>query len=189
MHALHVHTIRPSKSQSTYDLGFPGVLVHLVGDAVNNLFVIASAVIVWQTSFSRADAIASLLVGLIILGTAVPLLKRTGRFLLEIAPSEIDLSGIEKNINSLDGVLGIHELHAFSLTQKNHVASLHVILSPEATVQEFDATAKTIREGLHGGVTVQPELPGLMTETLDSSDRLSAVNEGAAKDLVPRTLA
>ena len=126
-HALHVHTLRPLRARSTYDLGLLGVMIHLLGDATNNLLVMISAVVVWQTSFERADAIASLLVGMMIIGTAVPLMRSAGRLLLEIAPSEIDLSDVAKDIKSLKGVEDIHELHAFSLSKPQFFPAANIV--------------------------------------------------------------
>lgn len=53
---------------------------------------------------------------MMIIGTAVPLVQRSGRLLLEIAPRDIDLKGVERDVASLDGVQGVHEIHVFSLS-------------------------------------------------------------------------
>jgi zinc transporter 1 len=92
-------------------------MIHLLGDAINNIFVIASAAIIWKTGFLRADGIASLLVGMMIIGTALPLMKNSGRLLFEAAPQEMDLPGMERDIMRVEGIEGVHEMHVFSLSK------------------------------------------------------------------------
>lgn len=117
-HAQHEHATRILPKGSNYDLGLLGVMIHLLGDAINNIFVIASAAIIWKTGFLRADGIASLLVGLMIIGTALPLMKNSGRLLFEAAPEEMDLSGMERDIMRVKGIEGVHEMHVFSLSER-----------------------------------------------------------------------
>jgi zinc transporter 1 len=92
-------------------------MIHLLGDAINNIVVMVSATIIWQTGFLRADGIASLFVGIMIISTAIPLMKNSGRLLLEAAPEEMDLSGIERDIMRVNGIEGVHEMHVFSLSE------------------------------------------------------------------------
>lgn len=100
-------------------------MIHLLGDAINNIFVIVSAAIIWKTGFLRADGIASLLVGLMIIATAIPLMKNSGRLLLEAAPEEMDLSGMERDVMRVKGIEGVHEMHVFSLSESSYAHSYH----------------------------------------------------------------
>lgn len=88
-----------------------------------------AAVIVWKTGFNRADSIASLFVGFSIIATAIPLMKSSGRLLLEAAPREIDLRDVKDDLTSLEGVVDIHEMHVFSLSRL-----LNACLKPLLTV-------------------------------------------------------
>ncbi|KAK9893811.1 cation efflux protein [Cystobasidium minutum MCA 4210] len=103
-------------------------------------------------------------------GLAIPMVRlssvNSARLLLEAAPEEMDLPGMERDIMRVKGIKGVHEMHVFSLTQKKHIASLHVVVSPEQTMSSFMDVVKQLREclhawGLHGGVTIQPELATL----------------------------
>ncbi|BGP34288.1 hypothetical protein JCM10296v2_006103 [Rhodotorula toruloides] len=148
--------------KKSYDLGLLGATVHLFADALNNFFVVIAAAVIWKTGFSRVDGIASLLVGISILATSIPLMWRSARLLLEAAPEEMSLTGIEEDIAALPGVKAVHEIHIFSLTQTKHIASLHVSVN-SSSLHDFTHVARSIREclhawGIHGGVSIQPEL-------------------------------
>lgn len=59
-----------------YDLGVLGVLIHVLGDAFNNIGVIIAALIIWLTDYSGryyADPAISMAIAMMILGTSIPL--------------------------------------------------------------------------------------------------------------------
>jgi zinc transporter 1 len=75
-HKEHRHKV--SKSESHRDYGIAGVLIHITGDAFNNIGVIIAGLVIWKsTSPSRyyADPSVSMAIAIIILLSAVPLGK------------------------------------------------------------------------------------------------------------------
>ncbi|KAF7969509.1 hypothetical protein HWV62_27216 [Athelia sp. TMB] len=105
------------------------LFIHLLGDAINNIGVIAAALVMWRTrSPARfyADPAVSLIISLIIFASAIPLTMRSGRILLEASPIHIDLNHITADLLSLNDVLSIHDLHVWQLSQK-FVAILNII--------------------------------------------------------------
>ncbi|KAF3033386.1 hypothetical protein E8E12_005298 [Didymella heteroderae] len=147
------------------DLGILGVLIHILGDAINNVGVIISALIIWLThSPSRfyADPAVSLWIALMILISALPLTKRSGKILLQSAPLGVKIDDIKHDLESIPGVLSVHELHVWRLDQRKAIASAHVVVS-DPEVQSFMRKAKVITECLHAygihSATLQPELP------------------------------
>lgn len=78
-----------------------GVLVHVVGDAINNVGVIASALIIWQAHGEAryyADPAIGVFISVMIFLTAWPLTRNSGRILLQIAPNEISLEDVKHDI-------------------------------------------------------------------------------------------
>ncbi|KDQ58805.1 hypothetical protein JAAARDRAFT_34660 [Jaapia argillacea MUCL 33604] len=160
-HAGHDHVSALASTQNGRDLGLLGVALHLLGDALNNLAVIISGVIILYTGFYYADPLASLFVGCMIMTTAWPLMKTSGRFLLEGAPEEIDMEGVERDVERVKGVEEAHEVHVWSLTQSKRIATMHVATSNDS-LRDFMRAARSITECLHHwgihNVTIQPEL-------------------------------
>ena len=163
-HNEHLHlSLTPSKHGM--DLGILGVLIHLLGDAINNIGVIISALIIWRThSHSRfyADPAVSMWIAIMILISAVPLTKRSGKILLQSAPSGVIIDDVKHDLESIPGVLSVHELHVWRLDQRKAIASAHVVVS-DPDVESFMRKAKVITECLHAygihSATLQPELP------------------------------
>lgn len=75
LHDNHRHNnLQPSKK--SYDLGMLGVLIHVLGDAANNIGVIISALVIWLTTYPArfyADPAVSMAIAIIILMTSIPL--------------------------------------------------------------------------------------------------------------------
>ncbi|KAJ8113140.1 hypothetical protein OPT61_g4662 [Boeremia exigua] len=163
-HLEHLHlTLAPTKHGM--DLGILGVLIHILGDAINNIGVIISALIIWLThSPSRyyADPAVSMWIAIMILISAIPLTKRSGKILLQSAPMGVKIDDVKKDLESIPGVISVHELHVWRLDQRKAIASAHIVVS-DPDVESFMQKAKVITECLHAygihSVTLQPELP------------------------------
>ncbi|KDQ58281.1 hypothetical protein JAAARDRAFT_155994 [Jaapia argillacea MUCL 33604] len=188
LHAGHAHTSVSPSSHSHRDLGLLGVALHLLGDALNNLAVIISAVVIMFTKFYYADPIASLFVGCMILATAWPLMRASGRFLLEGAPEEIDVEGVVKDVERVKGVEEVHEVHVWSLTQSKRIAIMHVATSNDS-LRHFMESARSITDCMHHwgihNVTIQPELINDATAVTTASEVSSTYGIGDLPILPP----
>lgn len=162
-HSEHEHH-KLLDSKPHRDLGMLGALIHVLGDAFNNIGVIISALVIWLTNSPKRfyiDPAISLYIALMILGTAIPLTRRSGTILLEAAPEGVILENVKKDLESIPGVLAVHELHVWRLNQTKSLASAHVVVR-DTDVKEFMGRAKVISECLHAygihSATLQPEL-------------------------------
>ncbi|KAL2175613.1 cation efflux protein [Thermothelomyces heterothallicus CBS 202.75] len=162
-HAGHRH-VRRSFKESGRDLGMLGALLHVLGDALNNLGVIVAAAVIWfAPSPGRfyADPAVGMGISLMIILSAVPLVRRSGEILLQSAPAGVSLGDISHDLEKIPGIVAVHELHVWRLNQNKAVASAHVVVS-DPDVASFMARARTIRECLHAygihSTTLQPEL-------------------------------
>ncbi|OCF74425.1 hypothetical protein I204_04800 [Kwoniella mangroviensis CBS 8886] len=133
-HSQHHHAQQSEdeNEDTNRNLGLLGVLVHLLGDAINNIGVIIAAAIMWKTSSPHrfyADPAVSLIISLLIFLGAIPLAKRSSRVLLEAAPKNINPELVKEDLMTIPGVVSIHELHLWHLTESDVLASFHVHVS------------------------------------------------------------
>ncbi|GAB1318992.1 Cation efflux protein [Madurella fahalii] len=163
-HLEHRHAAKGAMEGPMRDLAMLGAMLHVVGDALNNLAVIIAAAVIWFTiSPARfyADPAVSMAISIMILLSAMPLVKQSGEILLQSAPRGVDLADIKHDIEKISGVESVHELHVWRLDQKKAIASAHVIVS-DPDVASFMEKAKTISECLHAygihSTTLQPEI-------------------------------
>lgn len=187
-HASHMHIIaKPTKHGM--DLGIMGVLIHILGDAINNIGVIISALIIWLTNSPArfyADPAVSMWIAIMILISAIPLTKRSGKILLQSVPLGVKLEDIKHDLESLPGVVSVHELHVWRLDQRKAVATAHIVVS-DPDIESFMAKAKIFTECLHAygihSATLQPELVGAqptLEEHGEVTETRSGTTSGAA---------
>lgn len=160
-----------------------GVFLHVLGDALGNIGVIVTALIIWLTTFPGRyyfDPAISLVITIIILGSAIPLCRAAGRILLQAVPVGMSIDEITADIESLPRVVEAHHLHVWQLSDTKLVASLHVKVDCEvegAGSASYMHLAREIRSCLHGyGIhssTIQPEfineIPGASEACRDAA--------------------
>jgi solute carrier family 30 (zinc transporter), member 1 len=144
-----------------------GVFLHVMGDALGNIGVIVTALIIWLTTFPGRyyfDPAVSLIITVIILCSAIPLCKAASRILLQAVPMGMSIDEIRADIMSLDRVIEAHHVHVWQLSDTKLVASLHVKVDCEVEgsgSSSYMHLAREIRRCLHGyGIhssTIQPE--------------------------------
>ncbi|UZP45586.1 hypothetical protein NXS19_013398 [Fusarium pseudograminearum] len=157
------------------DLGMLGVFIHVLGDAVNNIGVIIAAVIIWKAEGQGryyADPAVGVFISLMILASAVPLVKNSGAILLQTAPRGLNLDDIKHDIEKIPGIESVHELHIWRLDQRKSIASAHIVVD-DRTLEGFADKAKIIMECLHAygvhSATLQPELVASSPVTISDS--------------------
>lgn len=109
-------------------LNMRGAFLEVATDTVTSVGVLAAAAVIAVTDFTRADAIVSILIGLIIAPRAVKLLREAAHVLLEAAPADVDLDAIRAHITALDHVHTVHDLHVHTVTSGLPVLTAHVVV-------------------------------------------------------------
>jgi cobalt-zinc-cadmium efflux system protein len=102
--------------------------LEVVNDALGSLGVVVAGIIVATTGFSRADAIAGLLIVALIVPRAIKLIRETSRVLMEFAPAGLDLGQVRAHIAALDHVQEVHDLHASTIATGLPVLTVHVVV-------------------------------------------------------------
>ncbi|KAF8508140.1 cation efflux protein [Gautieria morchelliformis] len=155
-----VHT-KGAHGSSHGSMNMRALILHVVGDALGNVGVIATGLIIWLSTWEYKyyfDPIISLVITVIIFSSALPLVRSASFILLQAVPSTISLEGIREDIQDVGGVLSVHELHVWQLSEDKIVASVHVWVARD---REYMHIAHAIRKILHDhGVhssTIQPE--------------------------------
>ncbi len=112
-------------------LNIRGAFLEVASDAFGAAAVIVTGIVIAATGYTRADPIASLLVGALILPRTWRLLADAINVLLEASPRGIDLSEIRSHLTGLTGVRDVHDLHVWTITSGLPVLSVHVVVDPD----------------------------------------------------------
>jgi len=109
-----------------------GAFLEVLSDAAGAGAVIVAAAVILFTGFRAADAIASVIIGLLILPRTWGLLRDALDVLMEAAPHGVDMTEVRRHILEAPGVTDVHDLHAWTITSGMNVVSAHVIVAPGA---------------------------------------------------------
>ncbi len=145
-------------------LNVRGARMHLIGDALSSCGVLMAGVILWFTGWVVVDSIVAGLIAIVIVVGALRLIREAVDVLLEATPAGIGLDEVSRAIETVPGVLEVHDLHIWSITTGLHALSGHVRVSAnlhESTNEMLNRIKGTIRDRF--GIvhtTVQIESPG-----------------------------
>jgi cobalt-zinc-cadmium efflux system protein len=117
--------------QERRSLNVEGVLKHIAADLAAYLGTAAAGALVWTTGFRRADPIMAMVVVAIMVYTAWGLLAASGRILLEGTPIEVEVEEVRRHLLAMEGVVSVHDLHAWTLSSELPVLTAHVVVSDD----------------------------------------------------------
>lgn len=113
-------------------LNMRGAFLEVLSDTLGSAAAIVAAVVVLTTGFLSADSIASLVIAVLILPRAWQLLRETLGVLLEAAPPGLDVETVRHHLSGADGVVEVHDLHAWTITSGMPALSAHVTVTDVA---------------------------------------------------------
>ena len=112
----------------TENLNMRAAFLEVVNDALGSLAVLVAAAVIAITGWSRADAVASLVIGALIIPRTLKLLRESVDVLLESTPKGLELSQVRKHLLEVDHVQAVHDLHASQVASGLPVLTAHVVV-------------------------------------------------------------
>lgn len=118
-------------SSRSHNLNLRAAFLEVVNDALGSIAVIAAAIVIRLTGWGGADAVAAILIGVLILPRAFRLLGEAVDVLLESTPRGLDLDAVREHLLALDHVQSVHDLHASQIATGLPVLTAHVVIDNE----------------------------------------------------------
>ena len=114
------------------NLNMKAAFLEVANDALGSCAVIAAAGAEWALGWTRADAIASLLIAALMAPRTLALLRRSLSILMEQAPASVDVTELRAHMMDIDGVLDVHDLHVAAVSSHLVTVTAHVTVTHEA---------------------------------------------------------
>ena len=102
--------------------------LEVVNDALGSVAVLVAAAVIATTGWLRADAVVSILIGLLIIPRTLRLLRETTDVLLEAVPRNVDLREVRAHLLEVDHIHDVHDLHASAVASDLPVLTAHVVV-------------------------------------------------------------
>ena len=130
-------------------LNVEGAFQHILNDLYAFIATAIAGAAVWWFGFTRADAIAALVVAVLMVKAGWGLVRAAGKILLEAAPDNVDPDAIGREIVAVPDVLEVHDLHIWQITSGQAALSAHVLVEPMADCHQVRADIERILHGTH----------------------------------------
>jgi cobalt-zinc-cadmium efflux system protein len=114
------------RAASRNDINIRSAFVHMLGDALGSIAIVAGALVIRYTGWAQVDPLLSMAIALLIVWTAYDIIRESLDILLEGLPRGIKLNDVAGAMSAVEGVLGVHDLHIWSLGSSTHALSCHV---------------------------------------------------------------
>jgi cobalt-zinc-cadmium efflux system protein len=125
------------------NLNVRAAILHVAGDALGGGAVILGGVLIALTGAAWIDPALSLLVGAIIIAGVVGIVREATSVLLESAPGHAGIPAVRDRIAGVAGVVGVHDLHVWTIGSGSHALSAHVVLD-DRKLSEASAILRSI---------------------------------------------
>jgi len=147
-------------------LNVRGAFLHVLGDTISSVGVIIGGIIVTLTTYSIVDPLIAILIGVLILRNAFSLVRESTDILMEATPRHLELEVVARTIQSVDGVVGVHDLHVWTITSGLYALSGHVTVRSE-TLHEGSRVIEEVSRKLRDSFGIEHVTLQLERESLE----------------------
>ncbi len=149
------------------DVNIRSVFLHMLGDTLSTAAVIIGGAAILFTGMTWIDPVLSIIIAAMILWSSIGIIRETLNILLEGTPRNMKLAAVRDSMQSVSGVLNVHDLHIWSLGSNSHALASHVTIA-EMPMSECSAILDSINCALRDRfkithTTIQFETTGCET--------------------------
>ena len=126
------------KGDSKQNINIRAAYLHLLGDTISSVAVIAGSILIYFFSIYWIDPVVTILIGLYIIKEAFQVLKETVDILMQGTPSTIDLKEVVDEIEKHDEISNIHHVHSWRLDDKQIHFECHADLTKDLPLSKTD---------------------------------------------------
>jgi cobalt-zinc-cadmium efflux system protein len=130
------------------DLNVRAAFMHLMGDVLSTTGAVGAGILIRFTNWNRLDPLVSVLIGFLILWNAWVIIREAIDILMESTPADIDVGQMVADIQAVDGVHGVHDLHIWSITGNMRTLSAHLV-TEDMSISEGTRVQTRVNEILH----------------------------------------
>ena len=123
----------PGASAPQQNINVRAAYIHALGDLVQSVGVMIAGGLIWFGSdhlgygqFQLADPICTFLFAVLVLLTTKHVFADIIATIMLARPLGLDTAALGRSLLAIDGVVGMHELHCFSVSDSMPVAMLHL---------------------------------------------------------------
>jgi cobalt-zinc-cadmium efflux system protein len=147
-------------SRGDSNMNTRAALVNVIGDLLGSVAALVAGAVIYFTGWMQIDPLLSLFVALLILKSTVGVLRESYHFLMEGVPDQIDYLKVGADLEQIEGVCSVHDLHVWDMSPGQPALIGHVEIIDLARWPEILLAIKTMLLEKHGidHITLQAEV-------------------------------
>ncbi|WP_254797933.1 cation diffusion facilitator family transporter [Bacillus sp. NH11B] len=143
------------------NLNLRSAFLHVLGDLLGSVGAIIAALLIKFFGWTAADAIASILVSILVIISGWRVTRDTVHILMEGVPQHINVEEVKSTLLNIPIVKEVHDLHIWSVTSDFQVLTCHLIIKGNETQSVLEEATDVLKERFHvEHVTIQVEIDG-----------------------------
>jgi cobalt-zinc-cadmium efflux system protein len=148
--AVNVVSFRLLREGASESLNVEGAYLEVMADMLGSIGVIVGATVLWITGWTWVDPVVGIAIGVFVLPRAWRLGREALRVILQAAPDDIDLDEVASELAAIEGVVGVHDLHVWTLTSDMEVLTAHLMTDGTADGHAVLDQARALLADRHG---------------------------------------
>ena len=135
-----------------HSINVEGAFRHLMSHVLIAVGMIISALLIMAFGWEFIDPLLSVFIGVLILFSAWTLVQRAFHVLMEGVPEHIDVYKLCHDIEELEGVTLVHDVHVWTITSNSEACTAHVLLDPDyrGDTDQLTIRLQEIAHKVHG---------------------------------------
>ncbi|MDN4607949.1 cation diffusion facilitator family transporter [Sporosarcina highlanderae] len=117
------------------NINLKSAYIHIIGDALGSVGAILAGLFMLLFDWYIADPIISVIVALLILKSAWGVLKQSIHILMEGSPLTINKEEVIAELEGIEGVNNVHDLHVWTITSGLDTFSCHILIDEDKEEQ------------------------------------------------------
>ncbi|MEK3979724.1 cation diffusion facilitator family transporter [Psychrobacillus sp. FSL K6-2836] len=135
-------------SDTQDNLNMRGAFLHVISDMLGSVGAIIAALLIMFFGWGWADPLASVIVAILVLRSGYFVTKASLNVLMEGTPQNVSVDEIVETIRKEKEILGVHDLHIWSITSGLNALSCHVVVEEQMTIAESEKLLRKIEHDL-----------------------------------------
>ncbi|WP_018662714.1 cation diffusion facilitator family transporter [Heyndrickxia acidiproducens] len=158
---LTIVLYRSTKAED--NLNVKSALWHFIGDLLNSAGVILSAILIYFTGMNFFDPLISIIIGGVIFYGGAKIIRESYLILMDAVPERFDLDRIRADMNAIDGVEDVHEMHLWNISSDHCSLTAHIFVKQSSKPMFVILAVNQMLKNKYGIIhtTIQTEDPAI----------------------------
>jgi len=140
---LSVFILHDNKEES---LNIKAAYLHLIGDALTSVAVIAGAVFIWLFKVYWIDPLVTVLISIYIFVHTLKILNESVSILMQFAPSQIDQKEVVSVLEEIKEIKSVHHIHLWQLADNQIYFEAHLVLTANIPISETNVITQKSKQ-------------------------------------------